>query len=272
MEDIQKEKQIPLNNLGKIIALRRSQNKSLNDVASAMGLTKEGWRKIEVAYDNTYQSAIKQLSRSANPTEREQILQTIKDYPFSIQQMDQLNHLFGLSVENAISVSYDPIAFSPDDFLQKHLGNAVHRDLKLTQDILECISVCEEFDLQLLRQTMTLLVNHNRTFQNSLSSMLLDAVRNHIINTMRYALPNDECFQKHLKEQVSKVKKDAVAKLGDKPALCKAYVHEELKRCMSNFAFRTLDEKIGFKDGNAKKYLYTDIDHAIEIYLSFYGY
>lgn len=272
MEDIQKGKQIPLNNLGKIIALRRSQNKSLNDVASAMGLTKEGWRKIEAAYDNTYQSAIKQLNHSVDPIEHDQILQTIKDYSFSIQQMDKLNHLFGLSVENAVSVSSDPVVFSSDDFLQKHLRNAAHRDLKLTQDILECISLCEESDLQLLRQTITLLVNRNSSFQNNLSSMLLDAVRNHIINTMCYALPNEECFQKYLKEKVPKVKKDAVAKFGDKPVLCKAYVHEELKRQISNSALRTLDEKIGFKDGNAKKYLYADIDHAIELYLSFCGY
>lgn len=272
MEDIQKGKQIPLNNLGKIIALRKSQKKSLNDVALAMGLTKEGWRKIEVTYNKDYQSAIKQLSLSANPAECDQILQTIRDYPFSIQQMDNLNHLFGLSVENAVSDSSDPIVFSPDDFLQKQLENATHRDLRLTQDILECISLCEESDLQLLRQTITLLINRNSTFQHSLSSMLLDAVRNHIISTMRCEFSDDEHLEKCLKEQVSKVKKDAIAKFENKPVLCKAYIHERLKMQMTNLALRTLDEKIGFKDGNAKKYLYADIDRAIEAYLSFRGY
>lgn len=186
--------------------------------------------------------------------------------------MENLNQLFGLSVKNAVPDSSGPIAFSPDDFLQKQLENAAHRDLRLTQDILECISICGESDLQLLRQTITLLVKRDSSFQHSLSSMLLDAVRNHITNTMRYALPDDECFQKRLNKLAHIVRKDAVAKFGDESSLCKAYLHEELKRQITNLALQVLDEKIGFKDGYAKKYLYADIDHAVEIYLSFYGY
>ena len=123
-----------------------------------------------------------------------------------------------------------------------------------------------------MRQTITLLVKRDSSFQHSLSSMLLDAVRNHITNTMRYALPDDECFQKRLNKLAHIVRKDAVAKFGDESSLCKAYLHEELKRQITNLALQVLDEKIGFKDGYAKKYLYADIDHAVEIYLSFYGY
>ena len=271
MEDTQKGIQIPLNNLGRIISLRKEQGKSLSEVASAMGMTKEGWRQIEIAYNKTCQSAIERLKHPAEPEEIDQIFQTISDYSFSIQQMENLNQLFGLSVKNAVPDSSGPIAFSPDDFLQKQLENA-HRDLRLTQDILECISICGESDLQLLRQTITLLVKQDSSFQHSLSSMLLDAVRNHITNTMRYALPDDECFQKRLNKLTHIVRKDAVAKFGYESSLCKAYLHEELKRRITNLALQVLDEKIGFKDGYAKKYLYADIDHAVEIYLSFYGY
>ena len=198
MEDTPKGIQMQLNNLGRIISLRKEQGKSLSEVASAMEMTKEGWRQIEIAYNRTYQSAIERLKHPAEPEEINQIFQTINDYPFSIQQMENLNQLFGLSVKNAVPDSSGPIAFSPDDFLQKQLENAAHRDLRLTQDILECISICGESDLQLLRQTITLLVKRDSSFQHSLSSMLLDAVRNHITNTMRYALPDDECFQKRL--------------------------------------------------------------------------
>ena len=272
MEDTPKGIQMQLNNLGRIISLRKEQGKSLSEVASAMEMTKEGWRQIEIAYNKTYQSAVERLKHPAEPEEIDQIFQTIKDYAFSIQQMENLNQLFGLSVKNAVPDSSGPIAFSPDDFLQKQLENAAHRDLRLTQDILECISICGESDLQLLRQTITLLVKRDSSFQHSLSSMLLDAVRNHITNTMRYALPDDECFQKRLNKLAHIVRKDAVAKFSDESSLCKAYLHEELKRRITNLALQVLDEKIGFKDGYAKKYLYADIDHAVEIYLSFYGY
>ena len=163
MEDTPKGIQMQLNNLGRIISLRKEQGKSLSEVASAMEMTKEGWRQIEIAYNRTYQSAIERLKHPAEPEEINQIFQTINDYPFSIQQMENLNQLFGLSVKNAVPDSSGPIAFSPDDFLQKQLENAAHRDLRLTQDILECISICGESDLQLLRQTITLLVKRDIT-------------------------------------------------------------------------------------------------------------
>lgn len=172
MEDTPKGIQMQLNNLGRIISLRKEQGKSLSEVASAMEMTKEGWRQIEIAYNRTYQSAIERLKHPAEPEEINQIFQTINDYPFSIQQMENLNQLFGLSVKNAVPDSSGPIAFSPDDFLQKQLENAAHRDLRLTQDILECISICGESDLQLLRQTITLLVKRDSSFQHSLSSMV----------------------------------------------------------------------------------------------------
>ena len=102
MEDTPKGIQIPLNNLGRIISLREEQGKSLNEVASAMGMTKEGWRQIEIAYNKTYQSAVERLKHPAEPEEIDQIFQTIKDYAFSIQQMENLNQLFGLSVKNPL--------------------------------------------------------------------------------------------------------------------------------------------------------------------------
>ena len=94
MEDTPKGIQMQLNNLGRIISLRKEQGKSLSEVASAMEMTKEGWRQIEIAYNRTYQSAIERLKHPAEPEEINQIFQTINDYPFSIQQMENLNQLF----------------------------------------------------------------------------------------------------------------------------------------------------------------------------------
>lgn len=224
--------QLPMNNLGRVIYYREKYGISQAKVAAIMDMTYQGWSANERKYKASYNSAQKAMcadleGRIAGTTgslsmdDMKPYLEMVRDYPFTPKQIHALNILLRPPLEDAlVDINY-PIVPDEHKTLMDALRVACYKDSPLTLDVLACISEASEENLRILRQTVDILIGIDDIYSNTnaveKSAVLSSAIRNHVTNTIRQVVPNDECLEKFVEHYLPIAEEKVAEKLAQKP-------------------------------------------------------
>lgn len=193
------ESNAPRTEIGKVIARQEELGLTDQQIADALGLTKQSWNKARNKYKK----------EGGN-----------YKYSFSSTQLERLNQLLGFSLEEAMGKEPSPMIFDEPRIFSKALEEAKSRDYVLTLETLRCIADASEEDLLLLNQTVNVLIRHLPSYDKEFASILLSVIRNSVTRSVQKLLPNDAKLQSLIEEKLKtateKRKKRACGQYRDK--------------------------------------------------------
>lgn len=179
----------PLNNLGRVIQRRKEMNISQEKIGAIVGVTRQAWSKIEKRYEDTAEKYSQE---------------GIYDYPFSYAQMRSLNQLFEFSSGDALVPKNAPMAFDEGALFESLVKEAVNRDRLLVWNTLERICSASEKDLQILQQTVDIILIQSSSDTYAQSALLLSALKNAVSQSIHAQFQDDAALNHIYKKNVEK--------------------------------------------------------------------
>lgn len=174
------------NNVNKIISRRKELKITQEQIAEALGMTKQRWSQIEHA-----------------------CLKNDMDRTFSSKEMQQLNLLLHFDLEQAVYSNQDPMIFNERAIAESLFEEALKRDFMFADRVLECICEASEKELAILGQTATILIKNKQPYTDDVSLIFLSAIRNAVTEAIQKFFPDDTIIDSIIERERSSAKEYA---------------------------------------------------------------